>query len=331
MLTIIFTIFKIIGVILLLILLLLALILLVPIRYRFFIEKERESLPDGAVYVSWFMFLFTLRIEYINQKFRYTGKILGHQILGNQPSFLEKKEEKEQRKAKKEKKKKQEAKQKKKAKAKKASAKEEETKAESANAQRDMESSKTGSKEGLEAPPEETSIEDAKRENPAEKGTLQRGPEERVTAEEEAEKGADKEDAAKKDKAKTDKKGIKDRIGSLSETIAEWKEKYEEYHLSKLIPFLKDVALRLLKHLLPYRLNGDLSLGFDDPSLTGYVTAALALGYPVYGKSFCFYPDFQEEIFEANCKGRGRIRIIYILYLLVILLLNKDVRTIIFD
>lgn len=317
MLTIIFTIFKIIGVILLLILLLLALILLVPIRYRFFIEKERESLPDGAVYVSWFMFLFTLRIEYINQKFRYTGRILGHQILGNQPSFLEKKEEKEQRKAKKEKKKKQEAKQKKKAKAKKASAKE-----------------------------EETSIADAKRENPAEKGALQRGPEERVAAEEETEKGAtkegasqkeseaksaDKEDAAKKDKAKTDKKGIKDRIGSLSETIAEWKEKYEEYHLSKLIPFLKDVALRLLRHLLPYRLKGDLSLGFDDPSLTGYVTAALALGYPVYGKSFCFYPDFQEEVFEANCKGRGRIRIIYILYLLVILLLNKDVRTIIFD
>lgn len=328
MLTIIFTIFKIIGVILLLILLLLALILLVPIRYRFSIEKERESLPDGAVYVSWFMFLFTLRIEYINQKFRYTGKILGHQILGNQPSFLEKKEEKEQRKAKK------------------ASAKEEETKAESANAQRDMESSKTGSKEGLEAPPEEPSIEDAKRENPAEKGTLQRVSAERVTAEEETEKGATKEgaakkesggkgavkeDAAKKDKAKTDKKGIKDRIGSLSETIAEWKEKYEEYHLSKLIPFLKDVALRLLRHLLPYRLKGDLSLGFDDPSLTGYVTAALALGYPVYGKSFCFYPDFQEEVFEANCKGRGRIRIIYILYLLVILLLNKDVRTIIFD
>lgn len=330
MLSIIFTIFKIIGVILLLILLLLALVLLVPIRYQFSLKKEQDRMPEVRIKASWFMFLFTVKIEYINQSLSYMGKILGYQLVGNQPSFLEKKEEKEKKREAKKKEKEGQKPKKQKVRTKNKD-KQQKVRTENKDKQQEV---RTENKEKQQEIQTGNQLKETQKEELIKKEIQKQKPEEEISkSKSKSSDGKTKGDKKRKEEKNdsSNKKSLEERIGQIKETISDWKGKYEEYHISTLLPFLKNVLVRLLRHVLPIRLKGYLSLGFEDPAVTGYVTAAAAMWYPVYGKSFSFYPDFQEKVFEANCKGRGRIRIIYILYLLVILLLNKDVRAIIFD
>ena len=51
--------------------------------------------------------------------------------------------------------------------------------------------------------------------------------------------------------------------------------------------------------------------------------------YPKYGEHFSLYPDFERKMFEAKCRGRGRIRLGYMLVLAVSILKEKSVRTMI--
>ena len=48
--------------------------------------------------------------------------------------------------------------------------------------------------------------------------------------------------------------------------------------------------------------------------------------YPKYGENFSLYPDFERKVFAAQCEGKGRIRLGYILVLVVSILREKSVR-----
>ena len=48
-----------------------------------------------------------------------------------------------------------------------------------------------------------------------------------------------------------------------------------------------------------------------------------------YGESYSLFPDFDGKVFAAQCEGKGRIRLGYILVLVVSILREKSVRTMI--
>lgn len=131
-------------------------------------------------------------------------------------------------------------------------------------------------------------------------------------------------------KDKKSKKGfplkkIKGRIKSIKETKANldklpWREWLE---------LGKDVLIRFLKHVLPGKLEGSIAFGTGNPEYTGYITGIAAIFYPKYGEHFSLYPDFERKMFEAKCRGRGRIRPGYMLVLVVSILKEKSVRTMI--
>ena len=87
--------------------------------------------------------------------------------------------------------------------------------------------------------------------------------------------------------------------------------------------------IRFFKHVLPQKLRGTITFGCSDPADTGYVTGIAAVFYPKYGESFSLYPDFERKVFAAQCEGKGRIRLGYILVLVVSILREKSVRTMI--
>ena len=99
-------------------------------------------------------------------------------------------------------------------------------------------------------------------------------------------------------------KGAKDKISDLMA----WEEVIEP---------VKEILWKLLGHILPYQLNGMMVFGFPDPATTGYVTGLAAVFYPKYGEWFSLSPNFEQKIFEADCKGRGRIRMGYLLILAI--------------
>ncbi len=113
--------------------------------------------------------------------------------------------------------------------------------------------------------------------------------------------------------------------------------------LSEIASFLRDERLwgavksvgidlkKIIKHLSPKKISGRLQYGFEDPSITGSILAALSLIPFVYRNELELYPDFETE--ETHIDGelhlKGRLYLFYLLWIAVTLLLNKNVRCVI--
>lgn len=134
----------------------------------------------------------------------------------------------------------------------------------------------------------------------------------------------EKTDKSSKRKGSFFKKG-KARIKSLKDA----KSNLDQFPWREWLELGKDIVIRFFKHVLPQKLRGTVTFGCSDPADTGYVTGIAAVFYPKYGESFSLYPDFERKVFAAQCEGKGRIRLGYILVLVVSILREKSVRTMI--
>ena len=134
----------------------------------------------------------------------------------------------------------------------------------------------------------------------------------------------EKTDNSSKRKDSFFKKG-KARIKSLKDA----KSNLDQFPWREWLELGKDIVIRFFKHVLPQKFRGTITFGCSDPADTGYVTGIAAVFYPKYGESFSLYPDFERKVFAAQCEGKGRIRLGYILVLVVSILREKSVRTMI--
>lgn len=285
---------KFLGIFLLFLLGLIFLILAAPIRYSFHFHAGEEASFGGQIKVTWLLGILYIRGSYIEKIFEYRVRIFGYQILGNQKEFLEKKQKRERKKQKK----------------------------------RNKKSEKSKNKENVPAPlkQEESCGDDrtAKQEmQPEEKVS----PEQEGTCEEcrSAEKAVE---PMEKKPSSTDRFREKTtgRLDSLRKKIHEFREAYQEYHGKQLMDFAKQSIIKILRHVLPRRMRGFIRFGFDDPAVTGIVTGGAALFYPKYRDTLVLEPDFGQECFEADCRGRGRTHPGFFLYMGLKALWNPDVR-----
>ena len=143
--------------------------------------------------------------------------------------------------------------------------------------------------------------------------------EEKVSATEKQVK--EKTNNSSKRKGSFFKKG-KARIKSLKDA----KSNLDQFPWREWLELGKDIVIRFFKHVLPQKLRGTITFGCSDPAYTGYVTGIAAVFYPKYGENFSLYPDFERKVFAAQCEGKGRIRLGYILVLVVSILREKSVR-----
>ena len=319
---------KFLGIFLLFLLGLIFLVLAAPIRYSFHFHAGEDASFGGQIKVTWLLGILYIRGSYIEKIFEYRVRIFGYQILGNQKEFLEKKQKRERKKQKK----------------------------------RNKKSEKSNNKENVPAPlkQEESHGEDrsAKQEmqteekvSPEQEGTCKERrsakqemqPEEKVSPEQDrtceecrsAEKAVEPMEkkpsstgGSRKKPSSTGGSGKKTtgRLDSLRKKIHEFREAYQEYHGKQLMDFAKQSIIKILRHVLPRRMRGFIRFGFDDPAVTGIVTGGAALFYPKYRDTLVLEPDFGQECFEADCRGRGRIHPGFFLYMGLKALWNPDVR-----
>lgn len=370
---------KILGILLLLLIGVFLLVLLTPIRYSLELEKGEQTEPKFAVRVTWLFWLFYFKTSYIEKVFDYRVRILGHQIAGNQPEFLEKQKERQKRKAEKEKAREEREKNKEDRKDRKKSVEEKSGKSKKTRkpeeTERNLPVAVTEKKASIRKKvPEEdifqpdlsadivtdipesisadTTVENEKQnKNPISKlkeedevskeessdtlkGKEKANDEIKVKKQDTEHKGQKKDYKETKEsdekKDKKPKKGspfkkIKGRIKSLKEA----KSNLDKLPWREWLELGKDILIRFLKHVLPRKLEGSIAFGLGDPEYTGYITGIAAIFYPKYGEHFSLYPDFERKMFEAKCKGRGRIRPGYMLVLVVSILKEKSIRTMI--
>ncbi len=108
--------------------------------------------------------------------------------------------------------------------------------------------------------------------------------------------------------------------------IAAWIGFLSDEQVGHTIGELKRTFRLLLRHIGPRRAKGKITFGFEDPSQTGLVLGAASVFFPVYGGKVILNPDFEEKVLDGDLEMRGRIRLGYLVYLALRLILDRDVR-----
>ena len=99
----------------------------------------------------------------------------------------------------------------------------------------------------------------------------------------------------------------------------------DETHKNAFIK-LKNEAFHLLKKLKPKKIQGEITFGFEDPSLTGRLLAWISMIYPWIGEHTDITPDFEHRTLSGDLSIRGRLYVITPVVTAIRLILSKAVR-----
>lgn len=89
---------------------------------------------------------------------------------------------------------------------------------------------------------------------------------------------------------------------------------------------LKNEVFHLLKKLKPKKIQGEITFGFEDPSLTGRLLAWISMIYPWIGEHTDITPDFEHRTLSGDLSIRGRLYVITSVVTAIRLILSKAVR-----
>lgn len=110
-----------------------------------------------------------------------------------------------------------------------------------------------------------------------------------------------------------------------------WKSFFSNTRVREAISlFWKDIR-NLLRHISPVKVEGIVTFGCEDPSLTGKITALLGMCIPFYKNRVQVIPVFQtdENILEGNIKVKGRIYGIVLLKMAAEIFFDKNIKYVI--
>lgn len=110
---------------------------------------------------------------------------------------------------------------------------------------------------------------------------------------------------------------------------SEWKAFVSRQECRDALTLIWKKFSRLIRHILPGKLSGQVNFGFSDPADTGMLLAVFAPFYPLYGEYVQIVPDFQEKRFSFSLDFKGRIYGFMVLYVALGLFLDKNVQMII--
>ena len=345
MLSIIWGILKVIGIVLLVILALLLAILLavlfVPLRYEFSssgkYDKEAEKAPEYQVKagVSWLLRLVSVRILAGGEGTQVRVRLFGIPLGGRKER---RKEEPAEKSRKKEKRREKRAQTEKPAKGRRTRAEEWTERAEKpAEGQREPVEDGTGERQeqaegsGWEEFPQDALLGTAEAEPKA------------LEEEKEAEKKEEKKSPPQKLLAFLRKirdlfrgffrnlrssfekiRGKIRRIFDMAEEIREFLEAEENQEAFR---YVKGEAGRLFRHVLPRKLSGAVRFGLEDPAATGKVLMALGIAYPLLGSRLSVTPVFENKFYvEGSLFFKGRIRAFSLLIIGIRVWFNKKFR-----
>ena len=117
-------------------------------------------------------------------------------------------------------------------------------------------------------------------------------------------------------------------IQKIKNKIDYWKNLLTSDPMKEAMEFLWKKTKGLLHHILPRMMTGRIHFGFEDPSKTGKTLAYFSMLYPFTKENLVIEPEFETEelILEGDIAFRGRIRLGYLVYVALSVVLNKNIR-----
>ena len=92
---------------------------------------------------------------------------------------------------------------------------------------------------------------------------------------------------------------------NLRESAASFMRDEENQKTYRLI---KKQLKKVLRHVLPVKLKGTVTFGFEEPYITGQILTWAALLYPLYHDKLIIRPVFDRQVLEGEVSLKGRIR-----------------------
>ena len=89
--------------------------------------------------------------------------------------------------------------------------------------------------------------------------------------------------------------------------IRRWKEFLTRDTTKAAVKFLLGRGRALLVHILPRKVRGNVTVGFEDPAMTGQLLAAAGVFYPLYKENIQITPVFDRQVLEGDFLIKGRI------------------------
>ena len=144
-----------------------------------------------------------------------------------------------------------------------------------------------------------------------------------------------KKKAAKEKKATSEEAGEKKKfdLEKLQETVLKIKEKKDlvmeflhEETTKKTVAGTFRTIKKVILHILPVSIRGNIIYGSGDPASTGKAFAVLGILYAKYGESLTVLGDFEEKRLEAELQIKGRIRLGVMAWYFISFVLKKETR-----
>lgn len=121
-------------------------------------------------------------------------------------------------------------------------------------------------------------------------------------------------------------KAIADKIKKINNVKNSFIEYLRKDTSKKAIKEIKNIIIKLIKHILPRKLKATVGFGFEDPSTTGKVLGYSSIFYGIYGENLELEPDFDKEVLYGKYMLKGRIRMFNVLLAGLKLYRNKWIR-----
>lgn len=107
-----------------------------------------------------------------------------------------------------------------------------------------------------------------------------------------------------------------------------WKGFFSNPRIKEAISFCWKDVKKLIRHILPVKVEGNVTFGFEDPSITGRIVALLGMSIPFHKNRIQVMPLFQTDrnILEGNIKMKGRIYGVVLVKTAAEIYFNKNVK-----
>ena len=125
-------------------------------------------------------------------------------------------------------------------------------------------------------------------------------------------------------------KNIKKTISGITDKLGWWKEFLTNEQTKAAISLVWKDAKGLLHHVLPTKVEGDVTFGCDDPAITGTVLAVLGMTFPFHKNRIHVNPLFGgENQLTGNVSLKGRIYGIVFIKAAIEVYFNKNIKYVI--
>ena len=119
-------------------------------------------------------------------------------------------------------------------------------------------------------------------------------------------------------------------IKNICDKINMFRDFLEHPRVKAAIALVKDHFIKLLRHVFPTKIKGNLTFGSTDPSITGSVLAVLGMTIPLHKNCIAVTPVFEDKnILKGNISLKGRIYGVFLIKTALELYFNKNIKYVI--